>query len=512
MSLQETIVTIEFIAEMKKFMEKPEGKTLLEACSESPILFSKYMLNLELYSWQINFLNKIVEEMSKSNGKREFLALTSRQIGKSTAVAIFSLWCVVFNKYPGTVHNNTVVGVISASDVQSKKLLEEIKKFIHLGDKFMEESYGDKFGKKFFSNLVDDSKQNNTSTITFKPYRDNYGKYLMFGSKSGSVIKSYPPTAVVLGETFTIVIEDEAGKTDRIDDQFHYDYAYPTGNSTNAVRLYTSTPWSPTGFFYRLADPLDEYGNSPAERFLFTIDAIRIENPKYYEDVMKNINQMNGDGKTAEVQRGYYCRFVKGEKNYFDPDRVTTVFQDYEKSDSYKGECDLGVDFGGQVTSRTVLTVSKLDDSGRVVRLWHKTYEVGQDDNLIEDISLIKSRFNIQRIIPDDCPQGDYMIRKMIDLGWQVTPMNFRTDKVKKYGAFRNYLNKGRILSYHDTELKTEMMAMEFSEGSRQSVIMHAPGYTDDLIDSFVLSSYHMLEEDNGFNFHNWNDDEENND
>jgi hypothetical protein len=59
-------------------------------------------------------------------------------------------------------------------------------------------------------------------------------------------------------------------------------------------------------------------------------------------------------------------------------------------------------------------------------------------------------------------------------------------------------LNRGRIQTYVDDALKTEMLSMEFSQGSKQSVIKHAPGYTDDIIDSFVMSAYFFVDVEAG--------------
>ena len=507
MSVKETVIDKEFIEAMEVYRTPDKTVGLIEACSKSVIIFADYMLGLKLYSWQVQFLNEIQVEMPKNEGKREFVSITSRQIGKSTALAVFSLWCSMFNKYKGTVSNNTSVGIASASDVQAKKLLYEMKKFIRLGDRHMEISYKDEdgntqFGSNFFSSLLDDNEPNNTTTITFKPHNDEiHGEFLLACSKSGSTIKSYPATSTVLGETFSVVIIDEAGKTDRISDQFFYDYMYPTGNSTNAVRIYTSTPWVSSGFFYRMVDPDDVYGDSPSYTVLYTVDAIRLENPNYYKTVMKVVNQLNKDGKVDEVQRAYYCRFVKGELSFFNPDDILNMFYlDSVMSIGSATMCDLGIDFGGQTVSRTVLTVTSMGDDGHVNRLWHKVYEVGKDDLLIEDIeNLVLPNFNIQRMIPDECPQGDFMIRKMVDKGWDIHPMNFRTDKVKKYGAFRSALHKGLIHSYGDDELQTEMLALEFNNGDRQSLINHAPGYTDDLIDSFIMSCYFFVQDESKF-------------
>jgi hypothetical protein len=511
MVLKETKVNEEFRHSMDQYRNLEKGKGLLQQCSTSPVLFAEHMLGIRLYSWQIDFLTRINKAVRNEYWTREFVALTSRQIGKSLSIAVFSLWACVFNKCPGTVHNNTVVGIISASDVQSKKLLYEIKKLMRLGDKYMMEQYKEEskslFGEKFFTKLLDSKNPNNMTTVSFIGQKVEHGEYLLKGSKSGNLIKSYPPTAVVLGETFTVVIEDEAGKNDRLTDQFHYDYVYPTGNSTNAIRIYTSTPWVSSGFFYRLTDPNDEFGSNPADRIMYTVDAIQIENPEYYHDVYKTILQMQKDGKLDEVSRAYYCRFVKGEQSFFDPDKVSSTFtNEYQMVDLFTSECDMGIDFGGQVKSRTVITISAQNSQGVTQRLFCKTYEVGKDLGLIQDVEDLLKRFNVQRIIPDECPAGDFLIRLMREKGWNVHPMNFRADKVKKYGAFRSALNKNLLQSYNDDALKTEMLALEYSHKSKQSLIQHAPGYSDDLIDSWLMSVYFLVQEENDFKWFNIDD------
>lgn len=510
--LVETKVDEEFISKMNIFRSTVSGEGLLEACSKSVVVFAEKMLGLKLYSWQVDFLNRIQRSIEGSYHTREFVALTSRQIGKSTAVAVLALWACTFNKAPGTVRNNTIIGIVSASDVQAKKLLHDIELYMHQGDKYMKETYLDSdgnplFGKRFFDALVDQKQANNTTTITFKDYnKDKHGLFLLKDSKAGSVIKSYPPTSVVLGETFTVVVVDEAGKTDRVDDTFFYDYIYPTGNSTNAIRIYTSTPWVPSGFFYRLADPNDDYDEHPADRVMYTVDAISIEAPEMRKTIQKTIDVMNLDGKTDEVQRAYYCRFVKGESCYFNPEKIQGMFDsNLSMVFGYKGECDLGVDFGGKEISKTVITISTLSEHG-VVRLYHRVYEVGKDMSLLDDIQELMTRFNIQRVIPDDCPAGWYFIRLMIEKGWNVQPMNFKSEKVKKYGAFRATLNRGDIKSYKDDALKTEMLALEFNNGQKNSYIQHAPGYNDDIIDSFVMSTYFYVVDEDGWRYYDIDD------
>lgn len=498
--LEETVVDEAFIAEMDSF-RKPKNLDagLLEACSESVVIFSERMLGIKLYSWQVKFLTEIQASMDKEADSREFAVMTSRQIGKSWAVAIFCVWAAVFNKYPGreSPYNNTVVGVVSASDTQAKKLLEEMKKFLRLGDKHMEREYPNQYPKDVLASLIDDDQRNNMNTVTFKSYDPKkHGEFLLKDSKIGSVVKSYPPTTGVLGETFSIEIIDEAGMTERIEDKFYNEYIYPTGNARDAIRIRLSTPWESSGFFYRLMDPNDNMGENHAHRLMFTIEAIKVEDPGYYAQVMKDIERKRADGLLDEVNRAYYCRFVKSGNSYFDPKHVLEVFdQNYNMVDSYGRPCDLGIDFGGQVKSRTVVTISTLGEDGKVKRLYHHAYQVGQDLSLLDDVADLMRRFKIERVIPDDCPAGDFLIRTMREKGWNVHPMNFRAEKVKKYGGFRAAMNRGELQSYDDNELKIEMLALQYSHGRVQSVIQHAPGESDDLIDSFVMSCYFYIED-----------------
>ncbi len=516
MGIKITKVDNVFIEQMNEFRKPDKSVGLIEACSKNVVVFAERMLGMRLYAWQVYFLNNIQKHMRDPDGLREFLAMTGRQQGKSVAVAIFVDWCAVFNKYPAGAYENTSVLVVSASDTQAKKLLKEMKKMLILGDKYLEHTYKDEdgepiFGKSFFTDLLSDNEANNTTTITFKAHNEElHGPSLLAGSKFGSTIKSYPATSSVLGETAGIIIIDEAGKYDKITDEFFYEFLYPVGNSTNAVRIYISTAWQPAGFFYRMADPENMYEATNVDTCAFTIDAIQLEVPDYYKTVMKTVKAMQLDGRKDEVQRAYYCKFVKGESSYFDPEDVRKCFsEEISKKEKYPQPCDMGVDFGGQVKSKTVITISTYMTDNTIVRLYHRVYPVGEDESLMEDIAELFTKFNIQRIVVDDCAAGQYIIKQMEDKGWDVQRMSFRAEKIKKYGAFRAKLHKNRVLSYLDEELKTEMYAMEYTPTSRQSNIQHASGYSDDLIDSFIMSTYFYIEDEDSITFFDWNSDED---
>jgi hypothetical protein len=87
--------------------------------------------------------------------------------------------------------------------------------------------------------------------------------------------------------------------------------------------------------------------------------------------------------------------------------------------------------------------------------------------------------------------------------------MNFTTWKVKKYNAFRSKLNQGKITSYMDEDLRTEMLAMEQSQGTRNTIIKHAPGYNDDMIDSFIMSCFYYVDDEGGLKTFDFDFDDE---
>lgn len=518
MVLEETVVDKKLNKWASRVKDTPKSGNLVELCSGSVVWFAEKMLGFELATWQVKFLSTMQDSLE---GKRFNItaAMTSRQIGKSTSVAIFALWASLFNKKPAGVFSSTNTVIVSRDFGSAKKLLRDVKVLYRLGDSFMRHKYVDADGNPLFgffesdgkyvglfSSLISKDDPNNATMITFETYDDGkHGQFLLKGSKSGSSIICLAPTPSVLGNTFSIGIVDEAAHED-IRDDFWEDELAPTGDSTNAMWVFISTPWQPQGFFFEHIDPMDEYGSSSfVNRLSFSIDALKNDPSerarKQYANVMKKIQeQYESKGKLAAMRRAYYCEFVRGDDNFFDPEKVETAFDSsVTPLDSFSGLCDLGVDFGGAGKSHTVLTVSSLDDEGVIHRLWHKRYPVDEDrhNQILHDIGVCMKKFNIQRIIVDDCPSGRYLIHDMEqNKSWDVTRFVFRKDKLAKFAAFKEKLYNGLVVSYTDQDLRVEMKMLQNSKESRQSKITAARGYTDDLIDSWIISCYHFLEDE----------------
>jgi len=257
-----------------------------------------------------------------------------------------------------------------------------------------------------------------------------------------------------------------------------------------------------SGFFYELIKNRD---NLDVEVFAFDVEALEAEEgneqaERQLESVKDTIADLEARGKHDTIQRQYYCEFVQGTNQYFDPDVVDGMFTDSLKEDVPEDKAvDVGIDFGGSASSHTVITLSHWnDEKDRVERVWHKRYDINEDLNLLKDLKVINKTCNVNRWIPEKCPQSDYYIQKMeTELGWNVTPFKPSRNKASAYSAFDNFLRSGQVYSYPDEDLKEEMKALVREETMRTTRI-HAPrNYTDDMIDSFVISSYHFVQGNN---------------
>ena len=134
--LEETQITPELIESYAGLSDKPKDSGLLEASRNNVITFAKQMLGVELYTWQKIVASDIMEAINDESLSREFVVLTSRQIGKTEMAAIMALWIAVFNKLPNGIGNISPCGIISASDKQSRRVLKRIKELIRIGDQY----------------------------------------------------------------------------------------------------------------------------------------------------------------------------------------------------------------------------------------------------------------------------------------------------------------------------------------------------------------------------------------
>jgi len=475
--------------------EKESGSPRFLASRRNPAIFMREMVGVQPYYWQARVLTDIGRAIRGEMDTKRFAILTSRQIGKSTLLANLSLWTAMFNHAAFGPHNTTKIGSFSMTDVQSKKLMGEIKKWMHSGDAHMREEIGE---REFFTSLIDTDEANNKTTVTFEAYDPSLHGEVLKGAKVGPSIHTYPPTESALGETFSAGWLDEANK---IPDYFYEEIFSQTMNASDGVQVFTSTPYESSGFFYEIIKNREDLD---VKVYSFTIDALRAEELEHAQTQVKSVENtmetLRTRGKYDAVDRQYYCEFIQGKNQYFDPDLVEGLFSDgLSQVKESEEPVDVGIDFGGSKSSHTVVTVSTYDEENdRIERLYHKRYEIQGDLNLLEDLEIIHELFNVQRVIPEVCPAGDHYIQKMKNnYGWNVKPFNPSGDKASAYSAFDTWLRQGRIYSYPDEDLEEEMKALEREEMRRTTRIEAPRNYTDDMIDSFVMSTWFFVKEDN---------------
>lgn len=442
--------------------------------------FMYHMLGIKPYLWQY----RAFKELDKGS-KRNIFCTSRQSLGKSTMLAVYALKMAFYNLMPHkSTLNTTRVGIISATEDQSKKLVNDIRSLIYKGDEWVRMITKGKV-EKFFSSQLDNTKnaKNSQSVITFK---------------NGSSISCYPPTNKVRGFTFNILMIDEAAFIE--EDEFFYEIALPTISKTDGQLIITSTPRGQRGFFYELFDPNDEKDGNGF--FRLWLDWTHIEDPKEKKRIESIRDLYYATGREREFDQEYMALFTIDKDSFFDSEDVDkAVDPALSKQDSYFGLCDLGIDFGGMGHSKTVLTISTLDDDGIIKLIWDYEYKDGEEIHLIDDIKELVKKFNIQRIIADDCPEGKSYIESLEHAGFNVHRMNFAKEKVKKYVQFRSKLRQGKIKFYKNKKLIAEMKSLEAIETVRTTKIQKPSGGSDDMIDSFVMSTYFYTEEDNKVKF-----------
>jgi len=453
----------------------PDGRFKMPFARESPTRFSYFMLNTKPRPHQHHFFNNILDT-------DRLLVVKARQLGFTTAIAMFALWAAFFNKYKSGVNKNTKIGIISKEDDAAKKVLLQVRDLIRIGDGWMSMLLKGKpsWSQTFFSGML--KEPNTTEVITFK---------------NGSFIKSFPPTSKVRGNSFDIVFVDEAAFL-RCEDPngFYYKVIEPTTVDTNGKIIILSTPNGQSGFFYDLADPFNQQSTHDFRRLFYHYSVSHDENYLRFIEKQKRIMD------TADFEQEYCCSFNSSKKNFFIPQKVDeAIHPELDQSDWSGYEFVAGIDFG-MTNSRTVISLAtKKDDKICVPYVFR--FNASADVNLVVPKleSLKRSGWNIVKVVADDCPQGNAIISQLEKSGWYVEKFNFKRDKNKYYVSFRSFLNDGLIWILKHEILTKEMHELRQEETKQANLRIHKPNAgTDDCIDSVVMACSQYLDDKSRFN------------
>jgi len=209
----------------------------------------------------------------------------------------------------------------------------------------------------------------------------------------------------------------------------------------------------------------------------------------------ENVSLLKGYMDENKFLQEYECSFECADVSFFDSKKVKDMFVDLTDLVVDKYEYVLAIDYG-MTQARTVISLcTKIE--GVIYRVYYKEFPGGWDINgTIPFIKGLMDRFKIVKIIGDYCPQGEAINQQMRDMGWNVKPFDFHTEKVSNFVAFRSKLNKGEIKAMHDEATEKQFIEMQQEETKMGKLQIHKPrSGRDDIVDSFVMAASHYLGE-----------------
>lgn len=334
--------------------------------------------------------------------------------------AVIALWAVTYNMIPTGTTKTTNIGIVSKSEDQAKKVMSDIRDLIIIGDNRISQLTGGKV-KNFFTNNIKKGGADNRTELTFK---------------NGKII-CLPPTDKARGYSLSLLMIDEAAF---IDDDVYYKSIEPTVAKTGGSIILTSTPNGQHGFFFDEFDPFGKLDTHTYNRLWFSYEVIKDVDETMFLKLEEKRTMYFNIGKDKEFRQEYEADFLTDTSAFFESDMVDKgIDNTLSVKDSYNKPCNMGIDFG-MVHSNTVVTISTIDEEDNIILLYQKIYPYGDDDHLIDDIEALRKRFNIDKIIPDDCLDWNTEILKFD--GNKYLPTKLKDIKKGDYVLSYNFNNE----------------------------------------------------------------------
>ena len=446
------------------------GSWKLKDMRDDPVKFAKFMIGITPRDYQA-FLFDMLDEHQR------VAIVKGRQIGFTTALALWSLWAVWFNKYPGGVDGKTKVELISKDEEAAKSLLQQVKDFMYMGDSYM-------------SAFLKGKKEHSTQVFSREIIKNNVDELKL---KNGCTAYSFPPTKKARGKSPTVIVLDEFAFMNNPDmHSFFYTDVLPSTVETKARMIISSTPNGYGDLFYDLVDPEDKLDEkSIFTRFMFPYTLNKSEN------YIGQVEELKLKVDDKQFKQEYMCSFEENDVSFFNGDKVKGMFDPLVEDlnpDNFDLVC--GVDYG-KTKSRTVITLSGCKD-GVIYRFYYKEFPSGWDINgVIPFITGLKDRYRIVKVVPDDCPMGDAVNNRMVELGWNVELFNFgfKDNKTEKYCSLRNRLNKGEVRMLFDRESENQFLSMKQEELQSGKLRVFKPrNGKDDIVDGLLMASSQFLD------------------
>jgi hypothetical protein len=469
----------------KKFIPR---KLSLKEIEDDPVTWAYVILGIRLRIYQAWMIKQILEN-------QRVAICCSRQIGKSLTLGVIAFWASFYNKFPATVENITTFYIMSRDEDTAMELITKIRGLILMGDKTVFDTKGI---DHYFSRNY--GAPDNSHQISWK--------------HNSSFIKSVPPTDTCVGKSSSIFFIDEAAKlkvqSPYTDKRLYYEVIEPTTSQTNGKIILCSTPNGIANNFADIMDVEDRQRSTEFVRLWFPY-TINSEEIKYIDFVNEKRKIMEARGELKLFQQEYLSLFTVTQNSFFEVEDVDNAVND-SLSLQYdsKLDCAMGIDYG-MSESRTVLTITALIE-GKITLLNQIRFDSNFNENQLLDesfdnsIPTLMKRYGIQRIVADNCPNGDFCNRWMQSKGYPVTLYNFRSNQTqtedmsrnKGYYRFRTALKAKRLMIPRIPVLIEEMKILEETQLLINVSIKSPRGQLCDTIDSFLLSALPFLEDQTG--------------
>lgn len=452
----------------KKF-DLPKFKSLstFEARSaEDPTVFAYLMLGKKLYDYQ-----DLTCSVARNN---QFTVIVkARQLGFTELFAVYSLWNMWYNKKPVGMAKRTSIGFISKDDSAAGKLPDKIRDLLHEGDKHIYQLFG---VKEYFSSQIGD--KNNTEVVTISN---------VFGD---SMLSSYPPTQKAIGESFSILIIDEAALLNCPNPKSWYGKISPTTAKTGGSIIISSTPRGHDDFFYPLVDPQDKKSTHTFYRLCFPYS---ISSDK---DYIKAVEVEKTVKDEVDFRQEYCCDFTITSSKFFKQASIEKCINNQiANKDWSRVECVCGVDVG-IANSNTVVTLSAVDkETDKITVFYFYRFPLGTDNNvLIPFVINLEKRFKIVKYIVDHSAPANTVNNMLIRMGRHVKLFDFHSEKLPYYSMFRDYMDKGDLQYIDNKDFIKELYELEEEESKTGKIMIHktSTGF-DDMIASAIMSCSQFL-------------------
>jgi len=445
-----------------------------------PVTFSYFMLGKKLRMYQAFAIDQILVNPKTA-------LCWARRTGKSTLVAVLSLWMCYFNKYPkNAMERFTVIGIVSKENDAAKKLLAAVKGLIYDGD-------------VRWYNVTKGSTSEERNHFSKRLTEPTNAEQITFHNKS--VIKSFPPTKKVKGWGFSFLFIDEIAYLDPKEEDpeaFYSLTCMPTLADCGGKICIASTPAGCNGLFYTLFDPEDKIGTDYFRiQFSWMINE---ECETYKAMVLAEKDNLRKQGKEAYFLQEYEADFTVVQSSFFDKDDIDNYFDKtmHDVYEWHKSPCSVGIDFGISICRTTVTVKTKYQ--GKLITLYHRAFPVGFDNNLLmaqgtdDGVPNLCKRYDVQWLVPEESSISDMFVKWCKREGYPTFAYRFSQGnlggKNTAYHTYRAMLKQEDYMkSYQIPLLREEMLGLQEIREKVNWIISKPSGGSDDCIDSDVYAT-----------------------